>query len=86
VSEADGMLHLLAAEPTLLDPAPSDVTARQMDERAANGARSCLRCGKPARTALVAETRIGNRWLDLCRPCLHWLRANLAEGLRGERE
>jgi len=34
----------------------------------------CLRCGKQANCAFVADTKMGNRWLDLCHSCVYWLR------------
>lgn len=75
MTAADGMLHLLAAEPTLLLAAPADATAQQIDHRRLNEVHSCLRCGEPARCAYVAATWIGPRWLDLCMACDHWLRS-----------
>lgn len=75
MTAADGMLHLLAAEPTLLPEAPADTTPQQIDHRRLNEWNSCLRCGEPAQCAYVADTRIGPRWLDLCPACDHWLRS-----------
>jgi hypothetical protein len=72
---ADGMLHLLNAEPTLLPKAPATFTAQDIDHRHVDAIHSCLRCGKRATVAYVANTDIGNRWLDLCAACNHWLRA-----------
>lgn len=74
---AEGMLHLLAAEPTLLPVAPAGYTARDMDHRAYNEVHPCLRCGNAAQCAYVAATMLGPRWLDLCARCDHWLRESL---------
>lgn len=74
---ADGMLHLLKAEPTLLPPAPSDDLAQAMDRRRQDEVHACLRCGERAQMALVAHLETGNRWLDLCHGCWHWLMTNI---------
>lgn len=79
-SSADGMLYLLRAEPTLLPRAPDDVTAAQMDHRRLDEVHACLRCGKRAQCAFVADTDLGKRWLDLCAACTHWLRRNAGDG------
>lgn len=61
-----GMLHLLAAEPTLLPAAPLDADGETIEARR-NENHTCLRCGKPATTALLADLdEHGKRWLDLC--------------------
>lgn len=76
---AEGMLHLLEAEPTLLPEVPdAGVTARQMDHRRLDEIHSCLRCAARANRALVADTSEGPRWLDLCAECYEWLRGSLA--------
>lgn len=77
VSTAEGMLHLLAAEPTLLPEAPLNATAQQIDHRRLNETHPCLRCGQPAHLAYVAATKLGPRWLDLCMKCGRWLRTGL---------
>jgi hypothetical protein len=70
---ATGLLYLIRDNPTLLDPAPdNDVAA--MDRRKMDEVHSCLGCGKPARCAVVAETEVGPRWLDLCYACTHEIR------------
>lgn len=67
IMNVDGMLHLLAAEPTLLPLAPSAASGDDIAARVAAGGRACLRCGQPAATALIADTpHHGRRWLDLC--------------------
>lgn len=79
MSEADGLLHLLKAEPTLLDPAPESDHAQAIDHRRHTVGRICLRCGKPAHPALIADTELGPRFLDLCWECLTWLRTAVTE-------
>lgn len=74
---ADGMLHLLKSEPTLLPQAPATYTAHDIDHRRLDEIHRCLRCGQPAALAYVADTEIGPRWLDLCMPCGYWLRTNM---------
>jgi hypothetical protein len=66
---SEGMLHLLAAEPTLLEPAPVAATAAQIDHRRLDEIHACLRCPNRAQTAFVADTKLGPRWLDLCGDC-----------------
>jgi hypothetical protein len=74
---ADGFLHLLKAEPTLLDPAPVGFTGRDLEHRRLDEVHPCLRCGGRAQNAYVAATELGPRWLGLCMPCAHWLLSNL---------
>jgi hypothetical protein len=71
-SVADGMLHLLAAEPSLLPVAPEGAW-RLIEHRTKDEVHSCLRCGERAQAAYIAHTDAGNRWLDLCMACSHWL-------------
>ncbi|MGI5171893.1 hypothetical protein ACQEU3_46880 [Spirillospora sp. CA-253888] len=73
---AEGMLHLLSAEPTLLPEAPPDAGAL-INRRTQDEIHACLRCGEQAQLAYVADTLIGPRWLDLCYPCGSWLRASV---------
>ncbi len=84
MNQADGMLHLLKAEPTLLPPAPADATGKHIEHRRHDEVHSCLRCGKRAGCAYIADMEIGKRWLDLCWDCDHWLRTSLdaSEGWR----
>lgn len=66
MNDSAGMLHLLAAEPTLLPVAPLDADGETIEARR-NENHTCLRCGKPATTALIANfDEHGKRWLDLC--------------------
>jgi hypothetical protein len=79
-NHAEGMLYLLKAEPTLLPEAPDHATGTDIEHRRHDEVHSCLRCGQPARCAYIADTAIGNRWLDLCAACDNWLRGSLSEG------
>lgn len=76
---ADGMLYLFRAEPTLLPEAPPDFTAAQIEHRRLDEVHACLRCGGQAKNAYVAHTTMGNRWLDLCQSCAHWLRTTMTD-------
>jgi hypothetical protein len=69
VEDAAAFLRRLAAEPHLMDAAPADFTGELMDHRARDEVHGCLRCGRPAQVAMVAHTKIGPRWLDLCAAC-----------------
>lgn len=71
----DELLRLLKAEPDLMPPAPDDAAAAAIEQRRLSVQRRCLRCGAEARCAYVAHTKRGNRWLDLCPGCEHWLRS-----------
>jgi hypothetical protein len=74
---AAGMMLLLQSEPTLLDPAP-DAGAVDIDHRRLDEVHACLRCGKRAQVAYVADLKeAGNRWLDFCAACDSWLRREL---------
>jgi hypothetical protein len=69
---ADGLLHLLKAEPTLMPPVPTPSGAA-IEHRRLDEVHPCLRCGERAACAYIAETELGHRWLDLCWPCSHWV-------------
>ena len=71
---AEDMLRLLAAEPTLLPAAPDTDIGEAVEHRRRDEIHVCLRCGRRAQEALIAATRLGPRWLDLCAACSHWLR------------
>ncbi|MEU1434041.1 hypothetical protein ABZ438_08070 [Streptomyces sp. NPDC005786] len=72
--DATGMLHLLNAEPTLLPPVQGDANGDGIEARRAEG-HNCLRCGKPADTALIADLGPHDkRWLDLCFGCFNTVR------------
>lgn len=80
----EGLLHLLAAEPTLLPAAPADTSGVEIEARRSSGEHACLRCGQPATTALIAEIPDhGKRWLDLC--MAHFVEVRQAER-PGERD
>jgi len=82
MSTASGFLHLLKAEPTLLPEAPAGAGAAQIEHRRRDEVHPCLRCGKRAGAAFVADTELGPRWLDLCPGCEGWLRSAIErEGL-----
>jgi hypothetical protein len=75
---AAGMMLLLQSEPTLLDPAPAEAGAEDIDRRRLDEVHACLRCGKRAQVAYVADLKeAGNRWLDFCAACDSWLRREL---------
>jgi hypothetical protein len=73
-SSVDGMLHLLKVNPSLMPEAPAQEPEKQIARRVNDEVHQCLRCGQRARFAFVAHTDWGNRWLDLCAECAHWLR------------
>lgn len=77
-----GMVHLIAAEPTLLPVAPDDDWALHIKHRTHGEIHSCLPCGGYARVAYIAHTKVGPRWLDLCPPCALRLRVTLDEQAR----
>ena len=69
------LLTLVAAEPTLLSPAPelALTDGAHIERRSRDEVHTCLGCGNCAELAFVAGTRIGPRWLDLCHACAHQL-------------
>lgn len=82
----EGMLTLLAVEPTLLPPAPEHADGDHMEHRRRDEIHSCLRCGQRAMCAYIVASKkhpeAGPRWLDLCPACDYWLRTNLPEEWR----
>lgn len=70
---ADGFLTTLRDEPWLMNAAPLLVTGADMDRRVSESWHSCIRCGKRAGVALVADTTMGPRWLDLCQADRSWI-------------
>lgn len=70
------MLHLFAAEPTLLPLAPDDVGSAEIEQRVQGEVHACAYCGNSAHAAIIAqvpgEQSQGGlpvkRWLDLCMP------------------
>ncbi|MFC8658469.1 hypothetical protein ACFUCT_25180 [Streptomyces parvus] len=63
---ADGMLRLLAAEPSLLPSAPDGADGKAIETRRRER-HDCLRCGEPADTAAIVDLHeYGKCWLDLC--------------------
>ncbi|WP_144440781.1 hypothetical protein [Streptomyces roseifaciens] len=82
---ATGLLHLIAAEPTLLASAPADPDESDLHLRVREGRHLCLGCGQPARCAAVVNSDThGPRWLDLCSPC--WQTVRTANVLCGDAE
>ncbi len=75
---ADGMLLLFKANPTLLPAAPDVFDGRMIEHRRKDEVHACLRCPSRAHTAYVAETELGNRWIDLCWPCATWMIDNMS--------
>lgn len=76
------LLHLVSEYPTLLTAAPPEAVHDEIVvERRRKAVRfRCVVCDVPARTAYLARTVIGPRWLDLCPDC--GLCASELEGLR----
>ena len=70
---ADGFLTTLRDEPWLMNAAPLLVCGADMDRRVSESWHSCIRCGKRAGVALVADTTLGPRWLDLCQADRSWI-------------
>ncbi|MGK5730253.1 hypothetical protein [Streptomyces sp. URMC 124] len=74
---AVGLLHLIAAEPTLLPGAPTEADESDLRLRVREGRHLCLGCGQPSRCTVVVNSEAhGPRWLDLCSPC--WKTVQLA--------
>ncbi|MFJ9417254.1 hypothetical protein ACIRPT_24125 [Streptomyces sp. NPDC101227] len=72
---AAGLLHLIAAEPTLLPSAPEDAAGPDLTRRVRDGGHLCLGCGHPATaTVIVNSPTAGPRWLDLCSDCWYTIR------------
>jgi hypothetical protein len=85
INDGEGFLHHLKANPTLLDPAPTDRDewGAAMRRRVDDEVHSCLRCGEQAHQAIIAETPDRPRFLDLCFDCVHWLKGQMDEaGMR----
>ncbi|MGP4092962.1 hypothetical protein [Nonomuraea sp. KM90] len=86
MSAAEGMLTLLAVNPTLLPPAPEHADGSHIEHRQRDEIHPCLRCGQRAMCAYIARSKTkpeaGPRWLDLCAACDHWVRTNLPEEWR----
>jgi len=87
---AEGMLAMFNDYPSLLPDAPEDVTREDVEIRAAL-ATQCIHCGAHANTVYLARHRkAGRKWLDLCEPCLEWVKEALARirerAANGERQ
>lgn len=66
---ATGLLHLIAAEPTLLPAAPQDAQGDTLLRRVHDEHHPCLGCGHTASCAVIVHSPAGDRWLDLCSSC-----------------
>lgn len=79
INSGEGFLHHLKANPTLLDPAPEDQGEwpKAMHRRVEDEVHPCLRCGKQAHQAIIAEPPGGPRFLDLCFDCVRWLKGQM---------
>lgn len=65
--DVPGLLHLLRAEPSLMDPAPETAGGDDIELRCRDEVHACLQCGDLATTALIATVPDhGKRWVDLC--------------------
>jgi hypothetical protein len=72
----EGMLHLFAAEPSLLPLAPKEASGDDIERRRTTEVHACAYCGDLAETAVIvlvpgeeaAEGTPVQRWLDLCMP------------------
>lgn len=72
-TDVESFLETLADSPQLLEPAPDAGIGEAIARRTQDERHGCVKCGHPARCTLVAKTRIGPRWVDLCPPCYAWL-------------
>lgn len=66
---ATALLHLIAAEPTLLAAAPPGAQRDTLLHRVREEHHPCLGCGRTAHCAVIVHSPAGERWLDLCSPC-----------------
>lgn len=66
---ATGLLHLIAAEPTLLAAAPPGTQEDALLHRARDEDHPCLGCGRLASCVVIVHSPAGDRWLDLCSRC-----------------
>lgn len=65
--DVTGLLHLLKAEPSLLERAPDASDGQAISRCCQDGGHSCLCCpDRATRAAIVIIPGGGNRWLDLC--------------------
>ncbi|MFB6881216.1 hypothetical protein ACFCY8_10320 [Streptomyces noursei] len=75
VAAAANLLHLIAAEPTLLLAAPHGTAGPDLTRRARDESHICLGCGNPATAAIIVNApAAGPRWLDLCSDCWYTVR------------
>ncbi|GGX51704.1 hypothetical protein GCM10010341_86440 [Streptomyces noursei] len=77
IAAAANLLHLIAAEPTLLPAAPHGAAGPDLTRRARDEGHPCLGCGSSATAAIIVNSpAAGPRWLDLCSDC--WCTVRLA--------
>ncbi|MER7761472.1 hypothetical protein [Streptomyces sp. NPDC097619] len=76
-ADARGLLHLIAAEPSLLAPAPEEPSTAELHLRVGYEEHLCLSCGDRATVAAIVNSEeAGSRWLDLCSAC--WTEVQVA--------
>jgi hypothetical protein len=74
LTDVDRFLLLLRDNPTLLPPVVGDCPPGDaMGHRSQDEVHSCAQCGKRAQAALIAETTLGPRWLDICMALYAWI-------------
>jgi len=78
LSRADvALLNLVADDWTTLDVAPTERQAEAMERRRHDEVHNCLRCGRRAVYATIAEFKpvpdAAPRWVDLCADCYQWV-------------
>jgi hypothetical protein len=76
------LINRLKLEPAEFPAAPDGHTGRDMEQRAKTESHDCACCHQLAGAALVAQTPIGPRWVDVCPDCYcHLLRLAPFEGI-----
>jgi len=76
------LVNRINQEPAAFEAAPRDHTGHDVEHRAKTESHDCACCDQPACAALVAETAIGPRWVDVCPDCYcHLLRIAPFEGM-----
>lgn len=87
----DFFLHFLHDNPSLLPPVKAAALEKAMGGVVSDDTlvqwrvscgHMCLKCGRePAGMALIAAHPLhGRRWLDVCPPCLTWLKGGMHPG------
>lgn len=76
LTDVDRFLLLLRDNPTLLPPVLGNrPPAEMMDHRSRDEIHPCAQCGEKATCAMIADTRTGPRWLDVCMAHYAWIYA-----------